>query len=244
MAIVAIVAPCLIGAATGNSKDNKSSIARNLLIFNSLYKELAMSYVDTINPDKNITTAINYMLQELDPYTEYIKAEDSEDFMKISTGEYGGIGSYIMETKNDGVLISEPFEGSPAALAGLRPGDRILKINDDTTTNWRSSQVSEKLKGMANTTVRVVVDRPYVSDSILTRKKIQVPSVSYYKALDGGIGYIQLTTFNDNSPEEVKTALLELKKNPKVHTAPRDIRRGRRPSAGSPPTARTSASST
>lgn len=228
VAIVAIVAPCLIGAATGNSKDNKSSIARNLLIFNSLYKELAMSYVDTINPDKNITTAINYMLQELDPYTEYIKAEDSEDFMKISTGEYGGIGSYIMETKNDGVLISEPFEGSPAALAGLRPGDRILKINDDTTTNWRSSQVSEKLKGMANTTVRVVVDRPYVSDSILTfeitRKKIQVPSVSYYKALDGGIGYIQLTTFNDNSPEEVKTALLELKKNPKVHTIVLDLR--------------------
>lgn len=227
MAIVAIGISLSASAGSGKS-NNEAAISRNLTVFNSLYKELAMAYVDTIDAEKTITTAINAMLEELDPYTEYIQAKDREDFMTISTGEYGGIGSYIMESKDGGVLISEPYEGSPAALAGLRPGDKVVMIDNDTTRNWRSSQVSEKLKGQANTVVKVMVERPYSKDSILTfsimRKKIQMPSVPYYAALKGGIGYIQLTTFNENSPEEVKTALVELKKNPAVKSIVLDLR--------------------
>ena len=108
--------------AAGDKESNEAAVARNLTIFNSLYKELAVNYVDTIDPDKTITTAVNAMLSQLDPYTEYIKAEDREDFMMVSTGEYGGIGSVIMQTKN-GVVISEPYENSPASKSGLLPGD-------------------------------------------------------------------------------------------------------------------------
>lgn len=227
VAILAIVCPTLIGAK--DAKESKgASMYRNLAVFNSLCKELALSYVDTIDAEKSINTAIDYMLNELDPYTEYIRAKDREDFMTISTGEYGGIGSYIMQLPTGGVVFSEPYEGSPAAEAGIRPGDKIVMIDNDSTSTWKSSKVSEHLKGQANTIVKVVVNRPYVQDSIITfnikRRKIQMPSVPYYKAFDNGIGYILLTTFNSNSPDEVKTALLELKKNPDLKGIVLDLR--------------------
>lgn len=225
--VLAIAAPSVVAAVGG--KGDEAAAARNLTVFNSLYKELLTRYVDTVDAEQSITTAINAMLRELDPYTEYISADERDDFMSMSTtGEYGGIGSVIRQTKNNGVVIADPYEGSPAATAGLRPGDRIIMIDNDSTLNWTVSQVSDHLKGQANTPVRVVVDRPYVEDSILSftivRKKIQMPSVPYYAALDNGIGYIQLTQFTETSPEEVKTALLELKKNPNVKSIVLDLR--------------------
>ena len=92
----------------------------------------------TIDPDKTITTAVNAMLSQLDPYTEYIKAEAREDFMMVSTGEYGGIGSVIMQTKN-GVVISEPYENSPASKSGLLPGAKIIMIDGDSVAGWNPS---------------------------------------------------------------------------------------------------------
>lgn len=228
VALLLLIAPALIVAAKSKEEKDDMDVYRNLSIFNTLYKELAISYVDTFNLDKAMETAISSMLNELDPYTEYIPAKDREDFYTISTGEYGGIGSYIMAAPGGGALISEPYEGSPAAIAGLKPGDKIVMIDGDSTLTWTNSQVSEKLKGQANTVVKVVVNRPYVSDSIktfnITRKKIQMPSVPYFKAMDNGIGYIQLTTFNENSPEEVKSALLELKKDKRVKYIALDLR--------------------
>lgn len=224
--VLAIMTPSIVAAVKG--KSDEAAAARNLNVFNALYKELVNRYVDTVDAEAAITTAIDAMLQKQDPYTEYIPASDRDDFMAMSTtGEYGGIGSVIMQSKGN-VLISEPYEGSPAALAGLRPGDRIVMVDGDSTTGWTTAQVSERLKGRANTAVSVTVDRPYADDSILTfnivRKKIQMPSVPYYKALENGIGYIQLTKFTETSPEEVKTALLDLKKNPEVKSIVFDLR--------------------
>ena len=224
--LATLILPSALLAGGKDKESNEAAVARNLTIFNSLYKELAVNYVDTIDPDKTITTAVNAMLSQLDPYTEYIKAEDREDFMMVSTGEYGGIGSVIMQTEN-GVVISEPYENSPAALAGLVPGDRIMMIDGDSVAGWNTSKVSERLKGQANTNVRVTVCRPYAADSIhsfdIIRKKIQIPSVPYYDVI-GNAGYIVLTTFNENSPEEVKEALVELKKNPDVKYIVLDLR--------------------
>ena len=227
VALLALLAPSIIFEAKGKSDD--ASAARNLTVFNAIYKELVARYVDTVDVDAAITTAVNAMLAKQDPYTEYIPASDRDDFMAMSTtGEYGGIGSVIMQPKTGGVVISQPYEGSPAALAGLRPGDRIIMIDNDSTVNWTSSQVSERLKGQANTTVCVKVDRPYVTDSILTfnivRKKIQMPSVPYYAPLEGGIGYIQLTKFTETSPEEVKTALTSLLNDKSVKSIVLDLR--------------------
>ena len=139
----AMIAPAAMGAYKRN--DN-ASISRNMNIFNSLFKELNAFYVDTIDAQKSIETAIKAMLNEVDPYTEYISAKDQEDFMVVSTGEYGGIGSYISE-RNGCVYFSEPQIGTPAARAGIRAGDKIVQIDTTSTVGMKSDQVSARLKG-------------------------------------------------------------------------------------------------
>ena len=223
---VMMAAGCVM-AASADTRSSKKEISRNLDIFNSIYKALQTTYVDTIDAEKSINTAIGAMLNEIDPYTEYISEKDQEDFMTISTGEYGGIGSYIMERKGR-VYVSEPHEGSPAHLAGLRPGDMFLVIDGDTVTGMKSADVSSRLKGQAGTNVKVTVKRPYVTDSILTfditRSKIEIDPVPYFGVVRGDIGYIQLTTFNEKSADEVKDALIELKKDPRVKSIVLDLR--------------------
>ncbi len=211
--------------------NDDAAVARSLDIFNSLYRELNTFYVDTINAQTAIENAINAMLDEIDPYTEYIPAKETDEFMTISTGEYGGIGSYLMErTVNGkkGVYISGPYEGSPAARAGLRSGDRIIMIDGDSTATWTSDQVSKRLKGQANTHLTVTVVRPYDEDSVKTfsfnRETISVNPVPYYGVTRDNIGYIGLTTFNEKSAQQVRDALIELKKDPRVKNIVLDLR--------------------
>lgn len=223
-----LVLTTLVGSSfIASSKNDKAAITRNLDIFNSVYKELQVFYVDSIDAEKSINTAINAMLNDIDPYTEYIPAKEQDAFKSMTTGEYGGIGSYIME-RDGKVYISEPYEGSPAQRAGLKAGDLIVKIDNDTTLGWKSSKVSERLKGQAGTPLTVVVQRPYVEDSIITidimREKIQVPSVPYYAVVKENIGYIYLTSFTDKSAKEVRNALVELKKDPRVKSIILDLR--------------------
>ncbi len=219
-----IIASSAIFAA---SKNQKAEITRNLDIFNSLYKELQVFYVDSIDAEKSINTAINAMLNDIDPYTEYIPAKEQDSFKSLTTGEYGGIGSYIME-RDGKVYFSEPFENSPAHLCGIKAGDRILKIDNDSTIGWSSSQVSDRLKGQAGTPLTIVVQRPFTKDSILTinlvRKKIQVPAVPYYGVVKDNIGYICLTSFTESAAKEVRNALIELKKDPRVKSIALDLR--------------------
>lgn len=228
--ILAVVGVCLMcfPAVNGAKKDNKSNdaeIIRNLDTFNSLYKELNAFYVDTIDARKSIETAIGAMLNNIDPYTEYIPAKSQEDYLTISTGEYGGVGSYIVE-RNGVTYFSEPYEGSPAAKAGVKAGDKIVKIDGDSVVGLASDKVSSKLKGQQNTVVKLLLERPHVGNVELevTRKKIQVPTVPYYGVQRGDIGYITLNTFNERSAQEVKSALLELKKNPAVKRIVLDLR--------------------
>lgn len=223
----AAVAAAIVPAALAATRSDKAEIARNLDIFNSLYKELQVFYVDTIDAEKSINTAISAMLNDIDPYTEYISAKSQDDFATMTSGEYGGIGSYIME-RDGHVYISEPYEGSPAQEAGLRAGDRILMIDTTNVDGWKSAQVSERLKGQAGTTFRVKVQRPYVEDSILTfditRRKIQMPAVPYHAVVKDNIGYIYLTSFTDKAAKEVRDALVELKKDPRVKSIVLDLR--------------------
>lgn len=209
-ALSVILLSILASAAT---RSKKNEIARNLDIFNSIYKELQTFYVDSIDAEKSINTAIAAMLNDIDPYTEYIAAKDQEQFRTMTTGEYGGIGSMIQETPK-GVIISEPYEGSPAQQVGLRPGDLIVMIDNDSVKGWTSSKVSEHLKGANGSMLRVMVNRPYVDDSILSfdikRAKIQIPSVPYSGMLRGDVGYIGLNTFSEKSYPEVREALEKL----------------------------------
>ncbi len=232
LAATALAAMLIIPTAKADErKDNSpATIARNLDIFNSVYKELNTFYVDTIDAQKSIETAINAMLDNIDPYTEYIPAKSQDDFLVISTGQYGGIGSYIQQRtgQKKGVYISGPYKDSPAAKAGLRSGDRIIAIDGVDVTAWNSDSVSAHLKGQANTTVTVRVVRPHDPDSVKTfaikRENIKLDPVPYYGVVHDNLGYIGLTTFNEHSAQQVKDALIELKKNPAVKAIVLDLR--------------------
>lgn len=215
--IAVILLPTSVWGAT---RSPKSEVARQLDIFNALVKELQMGYVDTIDIEKSIQTAINAMLAQLDPYTEYMPRKEQTDFMALTTGEYGGIGSYIRYTPDfGGTVIAGPQAGSPAAKAGLKTGDLIVRVDTTDVRGWQSDKVTGLLKGVAGTTLEVEVIRPYAgADSVkvfsLTREKIQMPSVPYFGRLKNApeIGYVSITSFTDKTAREVRDALEALKK--------------------------------
>ena len=213
--ILPLSAAMLVASAWGAQTARKShdaAVARNLNVFNSLVKELELNYVDTIRTDESFATAIKALLSTVDPYTEYYSSDDAENLGRMTTGEYGGIGSYILE-RDSFTYISGPYEDSPAALAGLRAGDKILRIDTVSAKGLPSAKVSKLLRGQPGTSVRLEVERPWAGpDSLLTidieRRKLQTPSVPYFR-LDTatGIGFIRLTSYIDKSPKEVETAL-------------------------------------
>lgn len=206
--------------------DRHFSIAKNLDIFNSLYKELDMFYVDSVDAEKAITDAIYAMLAGLDPYTNYIPESDKEEISIITSGEYGGIGAMIMG-RDEYVTITEPYEGMPAQKAGLRAGDRLLRLDNTDLKGKSSDTVSSMLKGPANTKFKLTIERPGEPQPIvkeITRKKIVVNTVPYYGVVGDSIGYIYLSNFTDKSAKEVKSALLDLKENKHIKSLILDIR--------------------
>ena len=204
--------------------DDDAAVARNLDTFNTVFKELNTYYVDSIDAEKSIKVAIDAMLGDLDPYTEYMPASDQDYILSLTTG-YGGIGSIIMQV-GDSVMINEPYDGSPSARAGLMPGDIIVKIDGDTTAGWNSEKVSKNLKGQPNTRLSVTVRRPYVGLHTfdITREKIQNAAVPYYGVVRDSLGYIAVTAFSENSAEQVRNALLSLTADKRVKAIALDLR--------------------
>lgn len=225
-ACVALMSAAALGG-WAETRSSKRDIARSLDIFTSLFKQLQTSYVDSIDAEKSVTTAINAMLDDIDPYTNYIPESEQDDFMTIATGTYGGIGAVIMQ-RDGNVYINEPYEGTPSQIAGLRAGDMFIKIDNDTVVGWKSDNVSARLKGQAGTPVSITVKRPYVEDSILTfdltRAKIDIPPVPYYGVTHDNVGYIAITTFNEQTADAVRDALLTLKADPRVKSIALDLR--------------------
>lgn len=203
--------------------DRNFQISKNLDIFNSIFKELDLFYVDTINPEKMIQNGVNGMLALTDPYTEYYPEEEVGSLKEMITGKYGGIGAAIRYyKKKDRIAIVEPTEGMPAALAGVKAGDIILSVGGKDMTRGDmkpqdfSAKVSEALRGEPGTSFILKVLRPMKNDSTvmefkLTRKNIRNNPVPYYGMLRDSIGYLYLTGFTDNCSKDVKKAFIELK---------------------------------
>jgi len=204
--------------------DRNFQIVKSLDVFNSVFKELDMFYVDSIDPKEVIEYGINAMLAKTDPYTEYYPEEDNT-LKEMTTGKFGGIGSVIRYySPRKRVAIIEPSEGNPAAEAGLKAGDIILEINgkemlqEDRTPNEMTSHVSDHLRGDPGTLCVIKVDRP-TSDSTyvpmefkITRGTIRTNPVPYYGMLNDSIGYIYISTFSmEGCSKDVKRALIELK---------------------------------
>lgn len=222
----------LIAALAGGSmmvsarQSHETALSRNLSTFNAIVKELDMNYVDSLKPDESMKKAINAMLSTIDPYTEYYDTDDQEQLQHLTTGEFGGIGSYIMQ-RDGKSYISAPMEGAPAAKAGLKAGDHIIRIDTVDVSKKGSDVVTKLLRGQPGTNVKVTVDRPFVTDSIITvdieRAKIQEQSVPYH-IVRGNTGYIRITSFIDKTPAEVKKVLEKFKENPAVENIVLDLR--------------------
>nr|WP_194775510.1 S41 family peptidase [Pararhodonellum marinum] len=191
--------------------DKLFAIAKNLDIFASLIRELDSYYVDEIDPDELVSIGINAMLEELDPYTNYIPEEDSDDFRLMTTGEYAGVGALIGNRTGVNMILM-PYSGFPAQRAGLRIGDEILKVDTVNVIDKPTNDISALLKGPANTGVSVEVKRG--DDTIkvdLTRQKIVISNVPYYGMINDEVGYIKLTDFTTNASSDVRKALVSLK---------------------------------
>jgi carboxyl-terminal processing protease len=213
-----------LGFSTLGNKDLE--LVKNLDIYYTLFRELNMFYVDETDPEELVTTSIEAMLSSLDPYTTYIPESDMDDFQFQTTGEYGGIGSLIRRVDN-AVMIAEPYVGFPAEKAGMRAGDKILKVDGVSTSDMALESVSDKLKGKPGTELVLTVERygeekPLIFN--LIREKVSIKNVPYYGMIDQGTGYIRISNFTHGAGKEVEQALLSLKKDHDLTSLVLDLR--------------------
>ena len=193
--------------------DKDFEIIKNLDIFYTLFRELSLFYVDDTDPEKLINTGIKSMLNSLDPYTVFIPESEIDEFNFMTTGEYGGIGALIRQS-GEYVIIAEPYENSPAMKSGLKAGDKLISVDGVSTRNQSLNEVSENLKGIPGTVVKVVIQSPANKNNQtikITREQIKIDNVSYYGELSDKTGYIRLSNFTNGAADEVKKAFFELK---------------------------------
>ena len=193
--------------------EHNFSVAKNLDTFNSIYRQLDIFYVDSLEADKVIRVGIDAMLEELDPYTVYYPEEGMDELKMMTTGKYGGIGSIIHMRKDSTVIISEPYPDMPAAEVGLQVGDVLLKIDDTDLEGKNTSEVSEMLRGEPGTTFMLRIQRPgekKTRDYKVTRRSIKKTAVPYI-GLIGDAGYISLTEFTEGCAKEVRKSVINLK---------------------------------
>ena len=197
------------------TRKNNFEISKSIDIYNNVLRQLNMYYVDEINPAELNESAINAMLEGLDPYTVFIPESQIEDVKLLTTGEYGGIGA-IIQYSDGKTMISEPYEGFPAAKAGLIPGDIFLEINGIDVSTKMSNEISELLKGTPGTKVTLKMQRlgekePIVKE--LKREKIKIDNIPYSTVYDNGIGYAILSQFTKDCAKELKEVIVDMKKN-------------------------------
>ena len=216
--LTAVLTACMavLGGWAQNVGDHNFEVAKNLDIFNAIYKQLEMSYVDTLRAGDVIGTGINAMLRSLDPYTVYYPEEDTKDLKMMFTGKYAGIGALIRyHQRLKTTVIDEPYEGMPAAVAGLRKGDIIVAIDDSVMTGKKTDYVSSRLRGDAGTSFILKIRRPSTGKTMdfkVTRRSIKLPDIPYYGLRPDGVGYINLSGFTEGSAREMRRAFVDLKK--------------------------------
>jgi len=205
-----------LGMQAQTKNDHNFEVGKHLDIFNNVYKNLELLYVDTLSPKETIGTAINAMLRSLDPYTEYYSQEETKDLKMMLTGKYAGIGALIRKhMKLNRIVVDEPYANMPASEAGLKKGDVILSIDDSLMTDKDVSYVSSHLRGEPGTTFLLRVFRPSLQKELklkITRKNIKLSEMPYYGIIDGNIGYINYNSFTQESGKEVRRAFVDLKK--------------------------------
>ena len=211
--ILIVISFVLLTSLTIGFVRNDFEIAKNLDIYATLLRQLNENYVDDINVTNLVEESIHAMLNKLDPYTVFYPESQMEELKLMTAGHYGGIGATILQTE-DYVVISEPYEGTPAYKTGLQAGDKIVKVNNQDVKNKSVSDVSALLRGHPGTSVKLDII-PYGRKSIVSknvvREEIKFPNVAYASKVGDDIGYIYLTQFMENASLDVKNAFLSLK---------------------------------
>lgn len=209
-----VIILALIGLLPASAQqEHNFEVSKNLDIFNSLYRQLDLFYVDSLEASKTLRIGIDAMLESLDPYTEFYPEEDMGDLKMMTTGKYGGIGSIIRMRKDSTVIISEPYAGMPAAEVGLKSGDVLLKIDSKDLKGMAVSEVSNLLRGEPGTTFVLRVQRPNelkTRDFKITRRNIKVDAIPYC-GLVGETGYISFTQFTEGCAKEIRKNIISLK---------------------------------
>ena len=222
ISIAALVACMAVSSAT-YARTNKQQqlteampatvrVDKNISIYNDVMRQLDINYTDTLNYDKLTETAINEMLRQVDPYTIYVPESKDEELKRMTTGKYGGIGSTIMQ-REDYVYISDPYEGLPAQKNDVRAGDKILSVDGVNCKGKTTQEVSNMLRGKANTLVKLELERPGEKKPIkreFMRQEIKFPTIDYAAKLTDNVGYVSFTEFTENSSRELRLAIQQL----------------------------------
>lgn len=207
----ALLLAFLFISVVSSGQSNSFEVIRSLELMDQIYEHLEKYYVDDLNAGNLSKTSIDAMLKELDPYTVYYHETDIEDYQLMTTGQYGGIGALIRKV-DDFTYITEPYEGNPAQVAGLRAGDKILSIDGKDMKGLASADVSKALKGSKGKALTVVVDRNGEEMSFtFERDEIKLPDVPYSGMLENNIGYIKLNSFTKTASSEVLKSYEQLK---------------------------------
>lgn len=220
----------LIGTISfiGFKRGDDFKISKSLDIYYSLFRELNLFYVDETDPEDLVKTSIDEMLESLDPYTKYIPESEMEDFRFQTTGNYGGIGALVRK-EGDYALISQPYKNSPADKAGIKTGDIIKEIDGQSIKGWELEKVSENLKGIPESEIKITIERPGEENPLektIIREEVHINSVPYCDIIDkeNGVGYIRVARFTENSGEEVKEAYKKLAENDELRSLVLDLR--------------------
>jgi len=204
---------CLSFLTSFAQLEHNFSVAKYLDIFNSIYRQLDIFYVDSLEAEKVIRVGIDAMTNDLDIYTKFYPEEEMGELKMMTTGKYGGIGSIIRMRKDSTVIIQEPYVDMPAAEVGLQVGDVLLKIDDKDLKGMNTTEVSELLRGEPGTTFILRVQRPgekKTRDFKITRRSIKIPSIPY-QGLVGDAGYIFLREFTEGCSKDMRKAIISLK---------------------------------
>jgi carboxyl-terminal processing protease len=197
---------------TYSFQSNFFEVAKQIEIYNTLFKELNMYYVDEINPAEFTNKAIKNTLKDLDPYTSFYTEQEVETAKIARAGEYGGIGATINYVKQ-GIEISEVYKGFSADKAALKAGDVIISVNNQSLKNMEREQLSMLLKGVPNSVFSAeIVRQGEVVEKEIIREKIIINPVPFSEMIAEETGYIVLTRFNEKASSEVKKAYRKLKK--------------------------------
>lgn len=183
---------------------------KSLELIDQIYEHLDLYFVDEITHGKLSKTAIDAMLNELDPYTVFYHEANIEDYRLMTTGQYGGIGASLGEI-GEYTYITDINENSPAQKGGLLAGDKILRVDNKSVVQKTTDEISNALKGPKGTSVAIEVQRGDKSINVsLTRDEIKIPDIPFAGMIDETTGYISLSSFTQTAAEEVKKNILDL----------------------------------